>query len=158
MSERRNLLTMFLEYLTAAVLAALAFLICLQIFYRYVLEAPLTWSEEILRFLFVWLSFLGATILFRRGGHFRLDFLVHKTAKPEMARKILIVVDLIVLVFICLLTYQGTTLLKMAFFNRYVAVDMSMGWSYLAIPICSGLMIPYVVSDLLKDIRGRKKL
>lgn len=158
MSERRNLPTTYLEYCAATVLAAVAFLICLQIFYRYVLEAPLTWSEEILRFLFVWLSFLGALILFRRGGHFRLDFLVHKIVVPRMARQILIVVDLIVLAFICLLTYQGAAHLKMAFFNRYVAVDLSMGWSYLAIPVCCGLMIPFVISDLLKDIKGRRQL
>lgn len=121
------------------------------------LEAPLTWSEEILRFLFVWLSFLGATILFRRGGHFRLDFLVHKTVKPKMARQIFIVVDLILLAFICLLAYQGAALLKMAFFNRYVAVEMSIGWSYLAIPICCALRLPYVISDLVKEIRGRRQ-
>jgi TRAP-type transport system small permease protein len=153
MSERRNLLTAILEYCAAALLAAACILICVQVFYRYILEAPLTWSEEILRFLFVWLSFLGATIVFRRGGHFRLDFLVHKIVAPKMAKQIFIAVDLLVLAFIVLLTYQGIAILKMAFFNNYVAIDMSAGWSYLAIPVCCGLMIPYVISDLLKILR-----
>ena len=83
MSERRNLLTAILEYCAAALLAAASMLICLQVFYGTSLRRRLPASEEILRFLFVWLSFLGATVVFRRGGHFRLDFLVHKIVAPQ---------------------------------------------------------------------------
>jgi TRAP-type C4-dicarboxylate transport system permease small subunit len=153
MSDQRSLPTRVLEYCAAALLAAMCILVCVQVFYRYVLEAPLTWSEELIRFLFVWLSFLGATICFRRGGHFRLDFFVRGLFPPHIARQILVVVDLIVLAFVVLLTVQGFALLKMAFLNHYVAIDMSAGWSYLAIPVCCGLMIPYIITDLWKVLR-----
>jgi len=45
----------------------MAIIVLLQVIYRYILTEPLHWSEEMARYLFVWLSLLGATLAFRGG-------------------------------------------------------------------------------------------
>lgn len=55
--------------LIQALLATIVAVIFAQVVFRYVLSAPLIWSEEIARLCFVWLTFLGAAILAHRGEH-----------------------------------------------------------------------------------------
>ena len=55
-----------LGFLMIAVVAA-------QVFFRYVLNHSLFWSEELARYILVWLTFLGATAAYRRGVHPRID-------------------------------------------------------------------------------------
>src|SRR5579859_992571 len=52
---------------------------------RYVFDAPLLWSDELARFLFLWLSMLGAVVALRRGEHMRLSVLVNR-ASPGVRR------------------------------------------------------------------------
>ena len=53
----------------------MAFIVALQVFFRYVLNQSLFWSEELARYLLVWLTFLGATAAYRRHAHPGVDFL-----------------------------------------------------------------------------------
>jgi TRAP-type C4-dicarboxylate transport system permease small subunit len=144
-----------LEYLAAACLAAITLLVSVQIFFRYILHSPLTWPEEVIRLLFVWLSFLGATIVFRRGGHFRLKFIFELLGR-KAGRRLRVFTDVLMLAFIALLFYQGVAILKMAFISRYMSINLSVGWSYLAIAVSCLLMIPYIIIDLLDNYRGEK--
>src|SRR3990170_7727102 len=66
---------------------AMTVVVFLQIFYRYVLAQPLYWSEELARYLFVWLSILGATLGLQRSGHFGLDIFYQML--PDRGRRAL---------------------------------------------------------------------
>ena len=73
--------------------------ILLQVFFRYVMNAPLYWSEEIARYAFVWLVFIGAAIASKRGSHIGVDYVVMHL--PEVPKNVLaILVNLLVLFFI----------------------------------------------------------
>ena len=50
-------------------------LICAQVFYRYVLTAPLPWSEELGRYIFIWMSFLGIAAAYYKGRHMAFDLI-----------------------------------------------------------------------------------
>lgn len=52
-----------------------------QVFFRYVLEAPLSWSEELSRYLFVWVAFLGSFIAARRGQHIGVELVIAKVPR-----------------------------------------------------------------------------
>ena len=54
-----------------------------QVCARYVLGDPLIWSEEAARYLFVWVSMLGAALALREGGHFGLDLLIRRAPALE---------------------------------------------------------------------------
>ncbi len=151
---RPGLFQRVLEYGAAALLAAISLLTTAQIVFRYLLEAPLDWSEELARFLFIWLSFIGAAVCFRRGGHFRLGFLTGVVG-AALARQLRLAADLLVLLFALVLTYQGAAILPYAFLSRYVVLGISTGWSYLAIPVAGCLMLVYALDDLRREWRRR---
>jgi len=48
----------------------------LQVFFRYVVQAPLFWSEELARFLLIWSVFAGATFAFRHRTHMSIDLIL----------------------------------------------------------------------------------
>ena len=66
--------------LLVALLTAVTFA---QVITRYVLSDPLIWSEEAARYLFVWVSMIGAALAIREGGHFGLDLLISPDAEIE---------------------------------------------------------------------------
>ena len=53
---------------------AMAMIVAVQVFFRYVLNHSLFWSEELARYLLVWLTFLGASVAYYRGAHPGIDF------------------------------------------------------------------------------------
>jgi TRAP-type C4-dicarboxylate transport system permease small subunit len=55
--------------------------VTLQIFFRYVLNNPLPWPEELCGFLIIWLTFLIADVLYKREGHNSVDFITRKLSK-----------------------------------------------------------------------------
>jgi TRAP-type C4-dicarboxylate transport system permease small subunit len=64
-----------LEAVTVLLLAAYFVLVVLQVFFRYVLNRSLFWSEELVRFALVWSVMLGSAVVAYRGEHIRIDVL-----------------------------------------------------------------------------------
>ncbi|MDR0335768.1 MAG: TRAP transporter small permease, partial [Planctomycetaceae bacterium] len=58
--------------------AVILILMIVSIFYRYVLNNSLSWSDEAIRFAFVWFTFLGSAIVFRENAHIRIDYFLEK--------------------------------------------------------------------------------
>lgn len=58
--------------------AVILMIMIVSIFYRYVLNNSLSWSDEMVRFAFVWFTFLGAAIVFRDNAHIRVDYFLEK--------------------------------------------------------------------------------
>ena len=70
------------EVLLAAMGLAMTAVVAAQVFFRYGLNASLFWSEELARYLLVWLTFLGASAAFRRGAHPGIDLMVVRLPGP----------------------------------------------------------------------------
>ncbi len=73
------------ENALAAMGVAMALIVCAQVFYRYALNNSLFWSEEVARYLLVWLTFLGASSAYHRGVHPRID--TFAAMLPEKVRR-----------------------------------------------------------------------
>ena len=61
-----NKIMQFMEWICMAFLAAAVVIIAVQVFWRYVLGSPLAWTEEISRYVFIWIVMLGIPIMFNR--------------------------------------------------------------------------------------------
>jgi TRAP-type C4-dicarboxylate transport system permease small subunit len=61
---------------TALLLAAIVAITFLQVTLRYLIGAPLSWGEELARYIFVWITFAGAAVAYARGTHIRVDAVV----------------------------------------------------------------------------------
>src|SRR3954452_8399124 len=93
---------------TVAVILLMALLTAVtfaQVITRYLLGDPLIWSEELARYLFVWVSMIGAALAIREGGHFGLDLLIRPMprSKPVLGP----LVTFVMVVFLLVLLKTG---------------------------------------------------
>ena len=79
------LLKNYLEIVLVFLLVAMTLTVFSQVIARYIFEAPLSWSEELARFILIWLSMLSAAYAFKTKSHFALTILVTKL--PEKQQK-----------------------------------------------------------------------
>lgn len=127
--------------------------ILLQVFFRYALNSPLYWSEEIARYAFVWLVFMGAAIASKRGAHIGVDYLVMHL--PEIPKNLLaIFVNLLILFFISCVVYMSVGVIQSNMTQLSPAMRIPMGYIYMAIPIGLGISFMYIAITLSTAIRG----
>ncbi len=117
-------------------------IVCLNVFFRYVLNNALVWAEEIAKFSMVWLCFLGSPVVLHAGGHVAIETLPDRCSGHK--KSLLIVLGQIILLSIMgLLLVKGIELSLNALPQHSTAVPwLSIFWVYLAMPLGSLLMIP----------------
>jgi TRAP-type transport system small permease protein len=108
--KQRSAAQRALEVGTALLLAVMAAIVAAEVFCRYILNASLAWSEELSRYLFIWVSFLGAVIALVRGTHIGVDSLVRRL-RPPVRAAVEQCVGALILGFSLLLAWQGMALL-----------------------------------------------
>jgi len=124
-----------------ATLGAALLSIFAQIFARFVLNSSIVWSEEFARYALVWSVMIGAAVAYRRGEHIAVTSLAERL--PSVGLKTLSVfVHSIVAAFSVLLLYQSAMLTLRTFARNQlsIAMQIDMGWIYLALPFGSALL------------------
>jgi TRAP-type C4-dicarboxylate transport system permease small subunit len=145
-----NLLAKAEAAVLITLVAVMTLIVFLQVVYRYVLVQPLYWSEELARYLFIWLSILGATLALQKRGHFGLDFFYRML--PDQKRQFLqILIGLFVGGVVLVILIQGIKLVQATVLQQSPAMGISMGWAYACLPVGAGLMVIHLVAIFFKD-------
>jgi TRAP-type C4-dicarboxylate transport system permease small subunit len=138
-------------------LLALMFLATLyQILARDVFFISSMWTEELARFLFVWIVFLGAATLMEGNEHIRIAMLIDRLPLT-VSRMIRVVSNLLILAFGVVFVWSA----YLNFLNNWEFYAPSMDWMrlsylYLGLLISGVLMIWYLLVNLLKDLFPRR--
>jgi len=119
-----------------------------QVILRYVFNNPQSWAEEVGRYLFVWITFLGSAVAFSRDTHIKVDA-VAALFGPTGLRISDVLRRLVELVAVCVLLYSG---IIVAWRNRsssfYTLPDAPQLLFYLAVPVGSAFMLCYILRGL----------
>jgi TRAP-type C4-dicarboxylate transport system permease small subunit len=135
--------------------AVMTVVVFLQVVYRYCLTQPLYWSEELARYLFVWLSILGAALGFQKRGHFGLDIFYQML--PNKGRRFLQrLIHLLMGSVILVILIQGMKLVQMTIPQESPAMGISMGWAYACLPVGAALMAIHLLVIFSKDRNNGK--
>lgn len=128
-----------------------------QVFSRYVLNAPSTFTEELLRFLLIWVAFLGATYAFGTNQHLAITYFKNKF-KGKQGRSLQIFIDCIVILFIATVLVKGGYSISVSTMNQLTPIlRIPMGVIYLILPVSGILMIFYQLINVLERLNGDKK-
>jgi TRAP-type C4-dicarboxylate transport system permease small subunit len=120
---------------------------------RNLLGFSFPWSEELTRYLLVWLSMLGAAVLMHRNDHISLDLLSNRL--PERGRVVLsFVLRLLVLAFLVVLLQQSWLASNARAMSHSPALGISMRLPYLALPVGAALMIVVTLVNLWGELRS----
>jgi TRAP-type C4-dicarboxylate transport system permease small subunit len=121
-----------------------------QVFFRYVLNHSLFWSEELARYILVWLTFLGASVAYRRGVHPRIDLFASRF-DTRGARAIHLGAHLVAMAFFSVLVIYGA---QFAYFVRLQispALQIPKWIVMLVLPISGMVMILHAVAAIVSD-------
>lgn len=145
-------LTTVLEYLSMLCAATMAVLVIAQVILRYVFNDPLTWSEEVARIVFIYLSFIGIGAAYGRRRHMFIDALV--ILLPAKVKRTVefsvVVIATLFLVTVILLTVRSMAELYRVEITT-PALDFPMAFVYLIIPLGLSALIAQMWIDLYKE-------
>lgn len=136
----------FAEHLIVLITLGMIFAAMAQVVSRYVFNAPLSWSEELSRFLFVWLSFLAAWLAWRRREHIGLQLL------PEPAlRWLRRPVEFLILIFAAGSMYYGLRLMGLSLNQPSPALGLPMAVVYAGYYAGMSLIIGETLASWVRD-------
>jgi TRAP-type C4-dicarboxylate transport system permease small subunit len=135
-----TLVNLVVTWVVAVILGVMSIVVFSQVVYRYVLEAPLPWSEELARYLMVWLVLLGASLGVRHKALIGMEALVN--IFPAWLKRFSVETVLVVsLAFLAVVVYFGTRLAIMNHSQVSPAMEIPMSIPYAAVPVGGILMI-----------------
>jgi TRAP-type C4-dicarboxylate transport system permease small subunit len=132
-----------------ACLASLTLLVLAAVFWRYVLQDALVWTEEAARYLMVWMGFLGAAVAVREGGHIAIDTLLNKLPQP-LYRVVTWGINAVSIGFLLTVAWLGFGLIERVHVQRTPSLDLSMALPYLSIPVGALLMAIQLAALMLR--------
>ncbi|MDI2098779.1 TRAP transporter small permease [Ruicaihuangia caeni] len=153
--ERRipRLLLVVEEYVPGVLLAATALIISADVVMRYGFNSPITGASEVALICVVWLVYLAAAGVARRGVHINIDFLVNRV-KPRTIAIFDVVVETITLVILGVLLWAATEYFLTGRFTALPATGMSKSFVTLAVLISLALMMVHSAVFLVRALLG----
>lgn len=154
MKTLRNMLTKLLHVLAGVSFIAMVVLTCWQVFTRYVLQNPSSWSEELVSYLFAWASLLGASLVTGERGHMNIPILVEKM-QPSMQKALGIFGELVAFAFsLIILVYGGVQITRLAMGQMTSSLGVAVGVFYVVMPLCGVLNMLYTVLNIAALCQG----
>jgi TRAP-type C4-dicarboxylate transport system permease small subunit len=119
-------------WLAVLTLGGMVVAIFVQVIFRYIIHAPLAWSEELARFLFIWMTFVGGYVAARRGQHIGVEII--QNMLPKIAKKAVgVLANLISAVFFCVVAYYCISIWDRLSMQHAAALKLPMSFVYLGI-------------------------
>ncbi len=122
-----------------------------QVIWRFVFNDPFSWSEELARYLQVWIILLASSVCIHEGSHLAVDYLVHYL--PFRHRKNLaLLVTILMMAFVSVLIVAGIKMMLTARSQTSPALNVPMGAIYLVFPVAGTLMLLESLNVFLKTL------
>lgn len=155
MEKISKVITNILRVICGLVLAGLVIIITVQVVSRW-MGIAMPWTDELARFLLIWMTFLGCSLALASGTHLSVDFIVKMF--PENGQKVLnIITRILIIVFFGIIMVYGTKLSVAAIHTESTAIHWSMGVVYSILPLSGLLSVFYAVMDIIHIVKGGGK-
>ncbi|RFU93770.1 TRAP transporter small permease [Sphaerochaeta halotolerans] len=141
-----------IETISNASLAVMFLTVMLGVISRYIMSRPFVWTDELSRYLMIYMVFLGGTISFRAEKHPSLNFLIDKL--PPRWRFVWDSgIDVLLMLVLLFLVFGGWEMVTHKPIGRTPALRVKYSWIYLAIPLGSLCMFAETVMRFIRRIK-----
>lgn len=145
-----------IEYILIALMACFSCVVVLQIFFRYVFGSPLTWSEQVSRYMFIWGVMLAVPLVYRKGADICFDLLKEKL--PRAIQGVLnVLTDVLMLGFGGLYLYYSAQFCMLSSDLVAAGIGIKLVYIYIAQPVCAVLLILVAIEKAVQHLKGRVK-
>lgn len=150
-SRTLNKINKSTEWLTCVFLVIMVIIVFMQIISRTFTQSSFPWTEELARYLMIWLTFLGAAFSFQHGAHIGISMFIDKLPKKAAAIVQAIICILCIGLF-SVLVVKGYELVGKSANQTSPAMSLPMNYVYWIIPISGVLMILNVIDVTIKNM------
>ena len=143
-----------IDYIIASIsLFLMTIVALLAIFYRFILNDPLIWSDEFIKLLFAWFCFTSMSVIAKLSRHLRVDIIDNIVGnKPKIILRMF--GNIFVLGTAILLLFYGIALCVSQFDNQFASIPISRVWSFASLPFGSILMSIQLIKLILEDYKN----
>lgn len=146
------------EFISGVLLMIISVAVFIQVVNRYLIGASIPWTEELARYSFLWITFIGVSLGVKRNSHLSVDII--KNFLGKIPNNILsLVIHLIFLIFCIVVAVIGFKVVgqMMEYGQRSPALGIEMGYVYLCVPVGLTLTSIRIVQKVARIIRGKEK-
>lgn len=143
-----------LEFALAGMLVAICAIVFAGIFFRYFLHIGLGWTEELARFLQIWMTFVGATVGVKRWAHFQLA-LAQRWVPADFIRYLRMLAIAAVMVLAAILVKYGTDITRVTWNQSSPMLGWPIGYLYLIAPVSGVLMLGFCMRHFAAALKER---
>jgi TRAP-type C4-dicarboxylate transport system permease small subunit len=130
--------------------AAMSAVTLMGVFFRYVMQSPFMWTEEVARYLMLWLGFLGIQLAMRRKVHVSIEVLAG-FLPPKILKFKNVLVNLLIAFFLVIILKESWLMTNNTIMMGQV-LNISMFWVYISLPIGIFLTLLQLIINMIKDI------
>jgi len=155
----KNILEASLEVLVTVAMVVLVLDVVWGVFTRFVLGHQSAWTEELARFLMIWVGLLGASVALNRGAHLGIDYFVGKLSSNKRVHTELFAFLCVALFSFSVLFIGGSRLVHSTLVTNQIspALGVKMGYVYFAVPISGFFLTLYSVEFFIEKLMGHIK-
>lgn len=146
-----------MSYVLGVLFIFMTLLATYQVVARYVFNAPSTISEDLLSYSFVWLSLIGATVLFTDKGHMNIDFLYDKMSSKIQNLFDIITNILVLVTSILIFIYGGVKLIDVGSLQISPTLNIPLSYVYSIFPIMGVILLIICICNIYETITKKLK-
>ncbi|MDP4712572.1 MAG: TRAP transporter small permease [Saprospiraceae bacterium] len=127
-----------------------------QVMSRYLLKAPSSFTDELARFLLVWIGVLGAAYVAGQDRHLAIDLLPSRLSGRRKKRLLVLIAALIVVFAVAVMVVGGSRLVYVTLYlgQKSSALQLPLGYVYLIVPISGLLVVYYKLDSIAKMLKN----
>ena len=149
-----RLLSRLIESLVVLIAGIIVAIVTAEVTLRYLFSHSLIFTEELSRYLMVWIVFLGSALAIRDGSHIHIQILV-KRLSARMQQIVKLAAYALIIAFLVFITVEGLKILPRQLQQMCITIDISLFYFYLAIPVGSILMIIFLLPIIRQTLAGK---
>lgn len=143
-----KILLKLIEISVSSLLALMFIIVIISIFFRYIINLPIFWTEELARYIMFYMVMLGSAAAFRQERHPALLFIIQKF--PIKFVKVWnFIKDIIIIIILIIILKEGYLMAVGEMIMKSPALRISFFWIYLALPIGALLMISQIIANYI---------
>jgi TRAP-type C4-dicarboxylate transport system permease small subunit len=151
-----GIINRFCQYFSGALLGVIAVVCALQVFCRYVLNNSLSWSEEIMRYLFIWLVMFATTITVKHGSGASVDIFAGLFRRHARRLYALILYAALAVGGIVFIIF-GWRMTVSTMPSLSAALRIPMGYVYLCVPVSGAIIVLHCITAILDEFTAKKE-
>ena len=142
------------DILSVVALSGVLFFTIINVIFRFVLDSPIGWAEEVTLGLFIWMVFIGISSAMKRGGHVGVDYFMLKMPRPM--RNVFTIIGAISIYFVLIYVfiYLGMDLTSQAAVKITPVLGMSYQYIDIAVPVGGLLTAIHYTFYLIRSFKA----